>query len=950
MDLDDVERWRHGGNGTRDRYRARYTPQYGQRGSDAYQSLRDPAPRRQYFNDDDAASAEYPARRSAPPPPPPTPPSPAKGKRRSPKQTSRRRSSRRSRRASSEPTHGGSSDEATATGSTASTETATSADSSASTTTSDSYDYSYSESESSSASSADSTYSRSGSDSSTVSRPRHTGRQRTATPPRVPAHALQSLTGVVSRVSARPSTAAQDEEIAAAAACRAILEREAQLKEKELRLLQQKRNFAAEVQRRSSLPNRFAVEDEAIRHMQRLVDLENSTPAVQEYLRRTSKAALPAPPRAPTDAQALAYLRTYGGATEADGAAMPPSQRPTALPPPPKPAADTRKHGHDGDDDAAAAAASGEPAVVAASSAAALTAADSLLEHSLPLEGQHAAHPAPSSAPATEHGSAPAPTDAAAAPHITLETDRTDERAGGGAGISAEGSIAAAAAATDGAGAAATSQLRSDSRAPSRSASAERAGEPAAASGLAGDGHVIHVQLPQRRRLKVTMRRRRSRSRPHVQSQHTGGDGESDTEEEGQGEDGGAPAAPRGASAGAQPAAPQSAAVEQQQQPVQRQLLPPPPSPSSHPAAERQRIAVDPLHRYKQSNGGAGGAAAQPWAMTNWPCSAQPTTTPAKSKDGPPALWYASNSPVPLSHHEFKTLLCSEYVSPETTTALPAGVPGTTSAAAAGDGEAVTAGERDGYEPYSGGGGAVGAASAARSPAAGRGGRRHAGRRRSVRIHDADNAPDSPAADAVAADAAAAAAPDSGVSAVRTPPSHSPPPPAALAVDEGEAVVEFPPPPHMMAADMPPPGDVGSDGEDSCCGCSCVPCAGCCGCWTAMWSCLFPCCCGGKQAVAASPAAEPPHPLAFQRSNPQAAPPPGQPSPVADSASLPYTYPSATTGQTNAQGPQTAAPLPPLAPPTALPAANGTAAAAAPVNGAYTSGGTGNVLPAASTY
>ncbi|AYU76784.1 hypothetical protein LdCL_110006400 [Leishmania donovani] len=863
MDLDDIDRWRAGGS-NRDHYRSRYAPQYCRKWNDAYQSTYDPPPPRRYFNDD-PPSPKLPPRRSAPPPPPPPPPphrSESQNAKRKHKHHSKPRRKRRARSASF------TSSDATSTvtsrtSSTSSADSTTSSTTTSSSSSSSSGSYEPSDSERGSATTS-STSSTSASSKSTCGNSSTSSHERRAQPHKMQKH-LQRHANALSRVAAKPIIAAQDEEIAAAAACRAILSKEAQLKEQELRLLQQKRNFAAEVQRRSSQPHRFVAEDDAIRQMQRLVDLTDTTPALEEFLRRTSKA--PPASGASTDAGALTYLRSCEGTLSRNGVA-PLLSRIVAPPPTPATTAAANVRCEErlvivGDEPPVPTSQpSGSPEMAPSATtpfiaASAPTAServelrgtsaevDSLLEHSLPVEG-HLLTRSPPPTP-TDRARAPAPSERVPAQSLTVDAGKTENQVFA-AGAPAEGAVTAA----NG------EQKQGGSVAPAKEKAAEAA-EPAASRPLKG-GRVTCNELVQRRRIKVKVRRRRSRS--HVPAH------QSETDDDAALEGDPSPNEKRQDRVVSPPAGNSQPAQRQQSIGAPLQLLPPPPSPASHVVAERQLIFSDPVQQYSQ-----GGTKKQPWAVANWPCNAPPRRSTQKGKDGPPALWYASNSPVPLSHREFKSLLCSEYVSPEMTTVLAPGAADATIAGVDADKQLSAAptgtkAGRDAYVPY--GGGAAHVATPSRATGAGERGAQRNSRHRSVRIQDVNEDSGLPFD--------VESAHREGDSPARIPAKLSALPPVALRGDEDELVVEFPPPPHMMASDMPPPGDVGSDGEDSCCGCggsgcSCcsAPCAGFCSCWSAMFSCLFPCCCGRKAKVAQS--TEPQRRLAFQRPDPASAPP-----------------------------------------------------------------------------
>ncbi|KAG5484707.1 hypothetical protein LSCM1_06525 [Leishmania martiniquensis] len=847
MSLDDVDRWRGGGRG-RDRQSSRYASEYSGKWNDTYRSVYEPPPPRRYFNAE-PPSPKRPSRRSAPPPPPP-PPSPplstpplshsaaADNVKRKHKHHSKRRRTRcaqstsftSSIAASTEPTCTSSRSTDSATGSTSSGSSGRS------------------DSERTSTSTASST------SISSSSRKRRAQQRKKAQ------QHLQQHAKALSRVAGRPSTTAQDEEIAAAAACRALLKKEAQLREKELRLLQQKRNFAAEVQRRSSQQHRFVVEDDAIRQMQRLVDLASAAPALEEYVRRTSR-ALPVS-GASTDAGALTYLRSYEGSLSGDGVA--PLLNRIAAPRSASAAAAANVRSEERtvvvSDEApvAVSSANGSSRIVPASAtpfilASAPTASDrtdalrrsteidSLLEHSLPVESRLSAHSVPPTL--SERVQADNPSERRAALPLTIDSKTENTAAAAGAAI--DGVCIATRGVEERGGSAA----------------------PATAKAVEAPTHLVSVSsqgrrdtgrnLPPQRRVKVKVRRRRSALLALAQQTEVIDDLSLKkapwTNEEG---DERAASPPHVYSQPVQP---------QELMNAPRQLLPPPPTPAFHAATEQQHICVDPLQRYSQ-----GGATQQPWVMANWPCNAPTGRSAPKSKDGPPALWYASSSPAPLSHREFKSLLCSEYVVPETSTApwLRA------AAATANDGDRQVAAdvagskaERESYEPY--GHNTRNAASPSGAASAGGPDARRSSRLLSACIGDVGNAPEPlPAEESALGD---------GGSQDRTLARLSPPPPVALGRDDEELVVEFPPPPHMMASDMPPPGDVGSDGEDSCCGCgscecSCCSafCANCYDCWLAIFSCLFPCCCKKSKAVLP---AERPRPLTFQRPTSTSAPP-----------------------------------------------------------------------------
>ncbi|KAG5485314.1 hypothetical protein LSCM4_05947 [Leishmania orientalis] len=864
MNLDDIDRWRGGGS-RQDHQSSRYASQYSRKWDNAYRSVYEPPPPPRFFKTD-LPSPSLPPRRSAPPPPPlPTPPpshsSGSDNAKRERKHHSKRRRRRRAKSTSftSSTAASTATNRTLSTSSTDSTTSSTSASSkSSSSTASSSGSTESSDSDRAStttaSSSSSSTSSKSTLGTSTASsRERRTQHRMTAQ------QHLQQHFKALSRVARRPSTMAQDEEIAAAAACRALLKKEAQLKEKELRLLKQKRSFAAEVQRRSSRPHRFMVEDDAIRQMQRLVDLANTAPALEEYVRHTSK-ALPAS-GASTDAGALAYLRSYEGSASGEGVA--PLLNRIAAPPP----SSTMATANPRSEERTAVVANGAPVTVSLPNgssgitpsaatpfigAAAPTASegvdvhrgsteiDSLLEHSLPVEGHLLAHSAPPTL--NERARARDPPEAAPALSLTINPKKTENTA------------VAAAAPTDGA-CIATRDVEepggSTAPAPAKAAEAAEGAVRVCSKGVRVPGN----KLLQQRRIKVKVRRRRSSSlAPAHQADATEDLSLENAPWPGEKRQDRAASLPRGHS---QPAKPQELIG------VPRPLLPPPPSPSSHAATEQQLISVDPLQRYSQ-----GGATQQPWVLANWPCSAPAGRSAQKGKDGQSELWYASSSPVPLSHREFKSLLCSEYVSPKTTT-VRRGSRAAVATAAADDAAELAASkaERELYEPYEHSGTNAAAPSGVDSSSGG--GARQSSRLRSVHIQTEDEPP--------VLFSAAELGSGEGESPVRTPAGLSPPPPVAIKGDDEELVVEFPPPPHMMASDMPPPGDVGTDGEDSCCGCGHCECnccstvrAGCFDCWLATLRCLFPCCWEEPKAVRA---AERQRPLIFQRPTSASAPP-----------------------------------------------------------------------------
>ncbi|KAG5510074.1 hypothetical protein JKF63_06967 [Porcisia hertigi] len=795
MDLDDINDLRGGGR-SRGHYSSCLSPQYSRRWNDAYQSVYDPTPIRRYFNATPPPS-QQPPRRSVPPPPPRPLRLGSENRKLQHKQHSKRRHTRqKSTRFTSKTS--------------ASTETSrssstSSADSSTNTTTAslDSSGSTFSTNGSSDYRDSDgtSTTSTSGSSTSSTGSGTSSSEKCVAKRKKVQPHANE-----FSRVAARPSTAAQDEKIAAAAACKAILDKELELKEKEIRLIRQKRNFAAEVQRRSSMLHRFGSEDDAIRQMQRLVDIEDTTPALEEYLRRTTK-ALPAS-GTPTDAGALAFLRSYEGGFPGDGVVQLLNR--IAAPPSISSAA------------AAALAQNGDPVVVeepvapkrassespgrepSVVSAPTMTEGmephrmnpevEASRERSLPVEGHslHAPLPTPARCASTHALSGKETAPALAAIYYPT----TDRSAATGTSVES-----ASAAVKD-----KSVEEHSTLVAPAAEKT-EEAAESATRNGVKG-GHVTSKT-----------RGRHSRSRTFLHK--------SEAENK---------------------AAPTSTGHSQPEQQQQLQLLPPPPSPASHDVAEQQFISVDPLQRYSQ-----GRSTQQPWAMAHLPYHTPSEALTQKGKSGPSEIWYASNSPVPLSHREFKSLLCSEYVS---TQAVPLMGGKDADATRAGGvvNQQVSAAPpgsksgRDAHEPFSGG--AAKSATSLKATRAQRG-----AQPLSKGIGDLN--------EVVRSSATEESAQGQGDSSDRRLIALSPPPPVSLGGDEGEPVVEFPPPPHMMAGDMPPPGDVGSEGEDSCCGCGCER-YSCCKCWSAMFRCLFPCCSGESRAKVAHPA-EPNPPLTFQR-------------------------------------------------------------------------------------
>ncbi|KAI5690903.1 hypothetical protein MNV84_01533 [Leishmania braziliensis] len=864
MDLDDIDRWYSGGS-SRDHYRSRYAPHYSRKWNDTHQSIHDPPLPRRYFNDDPIPE-KLPSHRSAPPPPPPPSPPPHRSNsanvKRKNKRHSKHRHTRRKRSASFTSSSAART-ETSRTSSISSTDSAesstTSSSSSSGSTASGSGSYESSDSERTSSTSA-STSSTSASSTSTSSSSTASSHERRAQLHKKVKPHLQQSAVALSRVASRPYIAVQDEEIAAAAACKAIFNKEVQLKEEELRLLQQKRNFAAEVQRRSLHSHRFAVEDDAIRQMQRLVDLTDTTPALEEYLRRTSKALSAS--GATTDAGALAYLRSYEEALSGDGVA--PLLKQMATPPSTSVAAAANARR----DERLAVVGDGPPAPISLSSgtpkiealaatrsiaAAAPTAsggvlphrtspeANSLLEHSLPVEG----HFLTRSAPPTPTGRAMAQAPSQGAPVLSITTDAGNTENGvvvGGA--PAEGVITVA---------------KDERQGGSAAQATAKPAEPAVSRPLKGD-LVIHNDLPQQRRIKVKARRRRSRSRALAHQ------GEADRNSALEN----APSSnERREDSTVSPSVGHSQ-PGRQQQPIGAswQLLPPPPSPASHTVSEQQHIFVDPMQQYNSQSG----AGQQPWAMVNWPCNA-PTWRPThKEKDGPLALWYTSNSPAPLSHRDFKSLLCSEYVSPETMPALVPRAVGATAASVDADNQvsAAPAGAKAGrnsHTPYSTG--TADTATLSGETDAGEHAPRRSSRRRLVRIRGVDETPEYPLV--------AEWGHGEGDSQAHGPAEVLPPPPVDLRGNGNELIVEFPPPPHITASDMPPPGDVGSDVENSCCGCgggecNCCSafCARCRRCWYVVFSCLFPCCSGQTNPKAALPI-ESQRTLSSQRHDPDSA-------------------------------------------------------------------------------
>lgn len=1018
MDLDaDIDRWR---NQSR---RSSYSSYYRRSSKDAYTADYD-VPSKRFFNDELPSSSSAATRRRAPPPPPPPPPPtrrpppppPAPSdsnrvvesakKQRSKRGASRRHSAKhRGRSAASSSSASSSSD----TSCTATTKRASSsASSAASSTASDSYGSSTESSSSASAATSSDTDSNSATattsssaSSSTFSSTSAPATHRASRRRHRRQSMSRSLQTALVRVAQRPGSIAQDEEIAAAAACRAILQKEEALKREELRLLQQKKNFAAEVQRRSSLPHRFTSEDEALRQMQRLVDLEDASPPLEEFLRRTSTKAITGPPpatapaakNAETDAGALAYLRS-NDAAEARGS-MPPINRVGEAPSRvPAGGAETGVEQRTTvlDDTGASKKAadatakpqnSALPAVKEATSSQAGTASgsQSSLEHSLPVEGHPLVHSAPGTP--TEQSDAQSHLDAALAatvekkreaggadagsalaPALTIEADHTEEKQ---MMPPLTASTPSATKDRKTAVSEATTSAASRSEAPSPSKTSVKPAE-----------RVIHIEFP-RRRVKVKVRRRRSQSRSHARAMDYALDEETDEDDVETGEqykDGQrySPikhrrSPPLVAPAVQQHEQPRSDAQEAEAEydgaskppvspppPPPRELLPPPPSPATNRTMNRQQFAVDPLSRFNPSN--AAGVQ-QPWATINWPhgSAGMANAEGQRTKDGPPALWYASNSPVPLSQHEFKSLLCSEYKAPETTYAV---APEKTQREARSAGavpspssDAVTPVRprtgRETYEPYGDDEATATLNDGGRSPPSAMkktaiarrktnvnqdkdSNGRASQRRRSVQVCDpADEAGGGDGAAATEEEAnegdedergreqetergrgkgkgrgkgtmkgrgwgwglrrtkntAAANAEnreeevylshfsdaadgvDVGAASPQqppTPPATRPPPPAPVFAEDGESIVEFPPPPHLMATDMPPPGDVGSEGEDSCCG----GCCGCCSCWDSFLSCLFPCCCGPKKPKRskrhhAAEESESTRPLAFQR-------------------------------------------------------------------------------------
>jgi hypothetical protein len=510
------------------------------------------------------------------------------------------------------------------------------------------------------------------------------------------------------RVAQRPGSAAQDEEIAAAAACRAILEKEALLKEKELRLLRQKKNFAAEVQRRSLQPHRFTNEDDALRQMQRLVDLEDSSPPLEEFLRRTATKAIVALPtdaavapekNAATDAGALTYLRSYNPVDESGG--MPAVHQVGPAPEKLSAASAAEERTAVADDTQASAKAeetsksgSGFRPAAAVPSAATAQTNHSSSEHSLPVEGGVRTHPRSRSGTPTEQFNEHSHLaraleatvekrreDGEAAPALTIEADHTEEKQA--PPLSASAVSASREQNSYGSDAATSAKAKSEQASPGKASSKpaeSRHHHISSGKNTGGVDRVIHIEVP-RRRVKVKVRRRRSQSCSHARSASTNSEGDERDEVEEVMERRSyhhTPArthrSPKVTSTAAPPAherrsssAPSYPASTSRDAML---LLPPPPSPATNSTPSRRQFVVDPLYQVNPSVGGQ----QQPWATANWPCGNSATGLTGggsqKSKDGPPALWYASNSPVPLSQHEFKSLLCSEYKPPETTYAM----------------------------------------------------------------------------------------------------------------------------------------------------------------------------------------------------------------------------------------------------------------------------------------
>ncbi|KPI85532.1 hypothetical protein ABL78_5413 [Leptomonas seymouri] len=921
MDLDaDIDRWR---NQSR---RSSYSSYY-QRSNRGARSTSYDFSSKHYFRDDTPSPSSAAMHRRAPPPPPPPPPpspppppppAPSKpsrhAKKRSKRAALKRQSTKRWGRSVASSSSSSSADSSTATTARAVSSTsrgyASSSNASTTSTSSVSESYGTSSEVSITTSSSGTGSSDTGSDSTTYSSAsavsshhhhhdvRH--RKRKISLPR-------SLQAMLVRVAQRPGSAAQDEEIAAAAACRAILEKEAALKEKEMRLLQHKINFAAEVRQRSSLPHRLANEDEALRQMQRLVDLENPSPSLDDYLRRTASATkVIAPPlsaiadrNASTDAGALAYLRSHDPAAESPSMPSPnrvggahgksltaaaPSERTTVI--------DTTHTSPT----AVAAVESGTVGSPAAANSAAVPASNnalpraasalcsnSSLEHSLPVEG-HLLIPSGDGTP-TQHTDALSHYGAleatiqqrkedSAAPALTIEADHTEEHQAPPLATSTlSGTWEQRQTAVSGTGTSAEVKNASVSLTATPSKPAEKHHQLSNSSN-GGGGHIIHIEFP-RRRVKVKVRRRRNASRSQPRAADT--DSEEDEERE---------KSERNCRRSAPAKSMQS--PEKAADAPPRQLLPPPPSPAINTTTNCQQFAVAPLQKFKVK--GSGQQQQQPWATANWPTS---TGHPGsgggggvagishqKPKDGPPALWYASNSPVPLSQVEFKRLLCSEYTPPELTYAVPpqddedVGSEGRHATEHYPPPDAARkpkAGRREFYEPYddvaADGGERKTPLLMGASPTAGARraeNRRVSLRRRSVQVHDpteeAETGVDELDGDGRAQDVgrgkggdgeggganndrAASPTQDEAHAShfleTADDPRVPPTPPAPVYAEDGESVVEFPPPPHLMASDMPPPGNVGSEDEGSCCG-------DCCGCWGRLFSCVFPCCCGPK--------------------------------------------------------------------------------------------------------
>lgn len=574
-------------------------------------------------------------------------------------------------------------------------------------------------------------------------------------------HGNHDRSQVVSRRPVKPDTALQDERIAAAAACSAILKKEEEVKAMELKLLQQKRNFIAEVQRRTSATHDFSREEDALLQMQLMVEGERRGLSLLEDLKHRNESYPPS--NAPTDAGALEYLRSSDpqfGNTAIARHFNPVVTRPTGS----NNITEQLRTPTDGPLSGAI-----DQQTVKSS---ATPVSGSANREGGSGEGNCLS---PNGPQASEPSSATAAEDAAVAEEaetraITMDDTETMEEEEAVEEEHVEEQLGPHQVITALTPTAGMRRLRSHGEGKSM--------EPSGARHSSHSQATTHVMVPQHR-VKVRIWRPRTRSHKRTKEQHHGTVAQTKLP---------TPNASVLTSTVAAPA-------------VSRALLPPPPSPIA--AAEpphQQIISVAPLQHYNTTS-------QQPWAVVNWPCSVPPPApvmaAAAASRQrslSPPALQFAAASAVPISHREFKNLLCSEYVPPVEGPALSPKV------------DPPTQLDPTTHEPYT--------MPESLCPA---GVESQGGQLEPQRTSDLPQ---------MAAFNEARAAED--LEEIDVSPLGPPPPPLPM---NGESVVEFPPRPLGLAPDMPPPSGLSSGRHNS----------SCCSCWGCLFHCLFPCCCREKK-------------------------------------------------------------------------------------------------------